>query len=81
MSEKHYKTSSFYLTAYLLNEGLELVNIDRTNPKRALFVFIDRQEREGLVQNYNFGQTAMVDARKYALILRELKAKLYMDNL
>lgn len=80
MNQQQFRTTNFYLAAYLLAEGMKLLDIDRSNPRRSVFVFAEEPKREDLVHNYNFGQEALVDARKYSLILKELKSKLYMDN-
>lgn len=76
MKKKHYKTSNFYLSAYLSCKGLELIDVDKSNPRKAVFVFIDSSERESLVRLFDFGE-APVNARKYSLTLKELKNKLY----
>ncbi|MFC1663424.1 DUF5659 domain-containing protein [Patescibacteria group bacterium] len=77
MKTSYYRTNNFYLSSFLLCRGMELVNIDRTNKKRALFVFIDIPERESIISEYNFGKTANVDARQHALTIKDLKTKLY----
>lgn len=77
MKTEYYKTSNFYLSAYLFSCDQELVNIDKENPKKALFVFTDSPERENLVSNFIYGKNAPVDAKKYAFAIKELKNKLY----
>lgn len=77
MKKEYYKTSNFYLSAYLYSWNQELVNIDKENPKKAIFVFIDSLEREELVSAFIYGQEAPVDAKKYAYAIKELKNKLY----
>lgn len=85
MDDRYFRTSSFYLAAFLFCNGLDLVNIDKTaNPKRASFVFRDSPEREFLVENFKFGKEnlnpVMVDARKLIVSIKALKEKLYQDT-
>lgn len=63
---------------------MELVNIDRANPKRSQFVFRDTPEREVWIQTFNFAREdspeVMVDARKFVMAVKMLKEKLYQDR-
>lgn len=82
--ERYYRLSSFYPAAFLFAKGLELVNVDKTDPQRAQFVFVDAPECEGLLDIFNFGKEdapdAMVDARKLVAAIKRLKDKLYQDK-
>jgi len=81
MNNKYFSTNNFYLASFLFSKGLELVNIDRTDPRKCEFVFLDTSIREYLVEVFNFGkeneQELMVDFRKAVLAIRTLKDKLY----
>ncbi len=83
-SDKYFRLTNFYLAAFLFSKGIELVNIDRTDPKRSEFVFLDTPEREGLVQNFNFASEdspeSLVDARKFIMAIKMLKDKLYQER-
>jgi len=78
---KYFKTTNFYLASFLFAKGLELVNIDRTDPKKCVFVFADTSMRESLVEVFNFGREndpeILVDARTLILAIKTLKDKLY----
>lgn len=80
-TDKYFRTTNFYIAAFLFAKDLELVNIDRTNPQKCNFVFIDTPEREELLGVFNFGKEnhteAMVDARKMIFAVKTLKEKLY----
>lgn len=83
--DKYFKTSSFYLAAFLFAKGLELVNVDKTtDSKRAYFVFVDTPIRESLVGVFNYAKEddpeALVDARKIVQAVKTLKEKLYQDR-
>jgi len=82
---KYFKTSNFYLAAFLFAKGLELVNIDRvSDSKRKYFVFIDSPERELYSGIFDFGKEddprVMVDSRKMVVAVKTLKEKLYQDQ-
>ena len=78
---KYFKTNNFYLASFLFAKNLELVNIDRTDPQKCIFVFADAPERELLLRAFNFGKQndpeVMADARTLILAIKTLKDKLY----
>lgn len=79
--DKYFRTTNFYIAVFLSAKGLELVNIDKTDPKRCVFVFVDTPEREALVELFNFAKEdhpeVVVDARKLVYATKKLKDKLY----
>lgn len=83
-NQRYFRISNFYTAAFLFSKGLELVNIDRTEPKRSQFVFIDTPDREDLLQAFNFAKEdspeALVDARKFVMAIKMLKDKLYQNE-
>ncbi|MFC1982696.1 DUF5659 domain-containing protein [Chloroflexota bacterium] len=40
-----YRTSDFYIVAWLLSKGLQLEGLDRRNPRRIHFIFQDTKRR------------------------------------
>lgn len=81
---RYFRTSSFYVAAFLFAKGQTLVNIDKLadpNLKRAQFVFLDSPERELLLHDYNFAQEdspeTLIDFRKAVTAIKTLKDKLY----
>jgi hypothetical protein len=84
-SNKYFKTTSFYLAAFLFTKGVELVNIDKiSDHKRAQFIFVDSPQRKLWLESFNFGKEnapeVMVDARKFVMAIKMLKDKLYQDR-
>lgn len=79
--DKYFKTNNFYLASFIFAKDFELVNIDRTDPQKCVFVFADAPERELLLRAFNFGKEnepqMMIDARKMVLAIKTLKDKLY----
>lgn len=82
--DRYFRLTSFYTAAFLFAKGMELVNIDRTEPKRSQFVFKDSPEREILLQQFNFAPEdspdSLVDARKFVMAIKMLKDKLYQER-
>lgn len=79
--DRYYRTSSFYLAAFLFAKNAELVNIDRSDEKRSQFVFVDNPELETMVSEFNYGRDgslgALVDVRRLVFAIKSLKEKLY----
>lgn len=82
--ERYFRLTSFYVAAFLFANGIELVNIDRSDPTRSQFVFKDSPEREALLQSFNFAPDnspdASIDARKFVMAIKMLKDKLYQGK-
>ncbi len=78
--DRYFRTPDFYLAAYLFVQKLWLVNIDRTDRSKCLFVFRDTPERQDLVSNFRYAKEALIDARQYAFAVRKLNSKLYETN-
>lgn len=76
-----FSTEDFYLSTFLISKDIQLVSIDRTNSRRCKFVFEGNSKIEKLVQAFNFAvpdcKDIMVDARKLANAIKDLKTKLY----
>lgn len=78
---QYFHLANFYIACFLFSKGLELVDIDRTDPRRSQFVFLDTSERKTLIQNYNFSKEGspevLIDPRKFVMAIKMLKDKLY----
>jgi len=71
-----YRTSDFYVAAYLLSKGLQIRGIDRHNPRRSEFIFIDREDRPELVHSFMVGQ-ATGNLPDFIYYIRKAKKLLY----
>ncbi len=81
-NKNQFKTTQFYLTAFLLAKGLILADIDKTSdPKRYQFIFIDSPQLKKLVEVFNFSENnaseALVNPRLFAGAIKSLKEKIY----
>ena len=72
----NYRTSDLYVAAWLLSNGLELLDIDRRNPRRCDFIFADRPDRRELVQTFVYG-SATGNLTDFIFHLRKAKRLLY----
>ena len=71
-----YVTSDFGLATALVVAGVVLVDIDRTNPRRAGFVFQNDGAIDGIVESYR-NDTLTVPAQTFFEATRRMKARLY----
>ena len=72
--DEYYNTSDLGLSALLNTLGFEIVAIDKTNPKRANFVFKDSEKLQDAINRYWTSPE-----RKYFDNLKLLKNRLYND--
>jgi len=77
MNQNKYQTNNFYLAAFLLCRGQKLIDLNKTNPNKADFIFDDSPDREKLVRAFLFNQEVLVDIKKFIFFQKELKNKLY----
>jgi len=82
--ENKYKTTNFYTATYLITKGIKLVDIDRSHPRRATFVFNSpHKSADLLVKEYDYAPedspSLLVDARDLINSIKQLKDKLYQD--
>jgi len=71
-----YRTSDFYIAAWLLSNGLQLQGIDRSNKRRNDFIFIDREDRPQLVRTFMCGQ-ATGNLPDFIFFIRKVKRLLH----
>ena len=71
-----YKTSDFYIAAWLLSKGLQLAGLDRRNLRRINFIFEDRPDRPELVNQFLCG-SATGNVVDFVFYMRRAKRLLY----
>ena len=74
------KTVDLGLSVFLLAIKTELIEIDRGNPREAVFVFRPSPDQEQEILSWHQG-VAMVNAQSFWGAYRELKLRLYGRNL
>jgi len=70
--------SDFYLATFLKAKGFQLLNVNRSNPRRALFVFKDQQGRQKLVEDFLFGRT-QIEPKNFVSAIKQLKQLLHSN--
>ncbi len=78
LNEHYYQTSDLSL-ATTLSLWCPIENIDRSNPRKALFVFRKTSELEKLIDQY-FRNEIKISPQIYFNQLRVIKARLYANE-
>lgn len=78
--KNQFTTSDFYTAVFLLSEEYRLISIDKADPRRFRFVFVDNEDRAKLLEGFFNGQ-ARVEPRKFTAAIKELKSLMYSDAL
>ena len=77
MGTQTYSTSDIALATYLYCSGITLIEIDRQNPRRAIFIFDSPEPK--LISKWQEGK-ANVNALAYHNAYQELKARLFRHD-
>ena len=73
------ETKDFYLAAYVLTQGVKLSHLDRTDPRRVVFVFENVKNRENLVRDFLY-RKALVEPQDFVDRIKTLKQFLYSND-
>lgn len=76
--KQQFLISDFYIAAFCLTKGLKLLHIEKSEPRRASFVFQDTDNRQKLVEDFLFGR-ASVEPKSFVSAIKELKQLLHSD--
>lgn len=71
-----FSTDNFQLASYLLSESCHLISADKTNPKRVVFIFEDRDRCEFLMKKF-LSYQAQVEPHKFFSAQKDLKQMIY----
>jgi len=74
--DKTFQTDSFLLACYLLSESINLVSIDKTNPRRMVFVFEETKKRKALTEDFLAYKT-LTEPHRFYSAQKDLKALIY----
>lgn len=74
--QPQFNCSDLYVAAFLLANGLELIDVDKTDRKRAVFIFADTEDRESLLAAF-WSKQATVEPRAFVAAIKEVKERLY----
>jgi hypothetical protein len=73
-----FETSDFYLSAFLLTQNFRLLNIKKIDPRRFLFIFEDKKDRQNLIEDFLFGRTK-IEPKSFIGAIKELKQLLHSN--
>lgn len=72
--------SDFYAAVFLRASGFDLIGINKSDPRRFNFIFVDKTKRVKLLDDF-FAGRAMVEPRQFVAAVKELKSLMYSDAL
>ena len=75
-TENLFSLADFYLAAFLISSGLELIRTERLSPNRVTFVLRDSPRREQFVRDF-YSSRAQVNPLKYKDAIVNLKALIH----
>lgn len=76
LHQPQFNCSDLYLSAFVIANGGELIDVDRTDRKRAVFIFNDFEGRESLIAAF-WSKQATVEPRAFVAAIKEAKERLY----
>ncbi len=75
-TNQSFPLADFYLAAFLISSGLELLKTERFSPSRVTFVLRDSPQREQLIHDF-YANKAQVNPLKYKDAIVNLKALIH----
>lgn len=78
MDKNTFSTDSYLLACYLLGESCPLQTIDRTNPRRMIFIFQESKHRKELTDSF-LAYQATIEPHRFHSAQRDLKAMIYQQ--
>lgn len=75
----HYKTTDIAIATALITKGFEIKALDKANPKRVEFIFVEQKELKDVVDKY-WSNNLEVKARLFFDNLRMLKQRIYNER-
>lgn len=76
LSTTENRVSDLYVAAFLLANGAELISVDRTDRKRAVFVFSNSESDESLLADF-WLKRASIEPRAFIAAIKEAKELIY----
>lgn len=78
-NQKTFQSDNFQLACYLLAESIKLLSLDKTNPRRVLFVFEESDQRKSLTQKF-LAYEALVEPHRFFSAQKDLKQLIYQNK-
>jgi len=74
-----FSTDNFQLASFLLSESIKLISLDKTTPKRVIFIFEETEQRIILTQQF-LSHKAKVEPHKFFSAQKDLKQLIYQNK-
>lgn len=74
-----FPTDNFQLASFLLTESVKLLSLDRSIPKRIVFIFEETEQRKVLTQDF-LSYQAKVEPHRFFSAQRDLKQMIYQNK-
>lgn len=78
MNADNYKTNDFALAVTLLCYGFNILELDRTNPRRVYFIYNQSEALESAVSDF-WDNKLTVNPKTFLSTQKELKARVFSD--
>lgn len=78
-NRKTFNTDSFNLASFLLSQSCRLISLDRTNPKRIVFIFEESAKRVELTDLFLMYK-AQVEPHRLFAAQKDLKQLIYQST-
>ena len=78
-NNKIFQSDNFQLACYLASESVPLLSLDKTNPKRVVFVFEESEKRKILTQQF-LTYKAKVEPHRFFSAQKDLKQMIYQNR-
>ncbi|MBI2600471.1 hypothetical protein HYW42_00805 [Candidatus Daviesbacteria bacterium] len=76
---KTFATDNFQLACYLVSEAIPLLSLDKTNPKRVVFILEESDKRRALTQKY-LSYMAETEVHRIFSAQKDLKQMIYQNK-
>jgi len=77
-NEKKFKSSDFYISAYILSLGYKIIHIEKENPRKCFFVFNCAKGQE-ITEDFLLCRKK-IEPKKYVAAIKELKQIIYSNT-
>ena len=74
-----FPTDNFQLACYLISEAIPLHSVDKTNPRRVIFIFEESDKRKELTQTF-LAYKALVEPHRFFSAQKDLKQLIYQNR-
>lgn len=78
-NNKTFRSDNFQLVCYLISEAIPLLSLDKTDPRRVIFVLEESEQRKTLTQRY-LSYKAETEVHRIFSAQKDLKQLIYQNK-